>query len=195
MLEIMKLLWSGEMVDFKGHFFNFNKLEMLPAPKTDIPIYVGGFSEPALNRAAKHDGWISDMHSLSELEVLMAKLNGKRQEFPSKENYEYICFSCWDAFSLEGFGQMKDLGVTTMTTYPWMLYGTMNDAPLEQKLEGMEKFYNDFMKVVRLVKNSDFKSVEHLVKHSGKGMTTMPKTPKEIKERIAWSEKSRNKKT
>ena len=51
------------------------------------------------------------------------------------------------------------------------------------------------MKVVRLVKNSDFKSVEHLVKHSGKGMTTMPKTPKEIKERIAWSEKSRNKKT
>ena len=51
------------------------------------------------------------------------------------------------------------------------------------------------MKVVRLVKNSDFKSVEHLVKHSGKGMTTMPKTTKEIKERIAWSEKSRNKKT
>ena len=50
------------------------------------------------------------------------------------------------------------------------------------------------MKVVRLVKNSDFKNVEHLVKHSGKGMTTMPKTPKEIKERIGWSEKSRNKK-
>jgi len=40
------------------------------------------------------------------------------------------------------------------------------------------------MKVVRLVKSSDFKNVEHLVKHSGKGMTTMPKTPQEIKERI-----------
>ena len=51
------------------------------------------------------------------------------------------------------------------------------------------------MKVVRLVKSSDFKNVEHLVKHSGKGMTTMPKTPQEIKERISWSEKSRNKKT
>jgi arginine N-succinyltransferase len=35
----------------------------------------------------------------------------------------------------------------------------------------------------------------YLVKHSGKGMTTMPKTPQEIKERISWSEKSRNKKT
>ena len=50
------------------------------------------------------------------------------------------------------------------------------------------------MKVVRLVKNSDFKNVEHLVKHSGKGMTTMPKTPQEIKKRISWSERSCNKK-
>ena len=41
------------------------------------------------------------------------------------------------------------------------------------------------MKIVRLVKNSDFKNVEHLVKYSGKGMTTMPKTPQEIKERIS----------
>jgi hypothetical protein len=145
MLEIMKLLWSGEMVEFKGQFFNFKKLEMLPAPKKDIPIYVGGFSEPALNRAARHDGWISDMHSLSELEALITKLKEKRQGLPHKENYEYICFSCWDAFSLEGFGQMKNLGVTTMTTYPWMLYGAMNDAPLEQKIEGMEKFYNEII--------------------------------------------------
>jgi arginine/ornithine N-succinyltransferase beta subunit len=50
------------------------------------------------------------------------------------------------------------------------------------------------MKVVRLVKSSDFKNVEHLVKHSGKGMTTMPKTPQEIQARISWSEKSSNKK-
>ena len=133
------------MVDFNGKFFNFKKLEMLPAPKNDIPIYVGGFSEPAIKRAASHDGWISDMHSLSELEELMNKVNLKRKEFPDKENYEYICFTCWDAFSKDGFKKMKDLGVTTMTTYPWMLYGIMNDAPLEQKIEGMQKFYNEIV--------------------------------------------------
>ena len=37
------------------------------------------------------------------------------------------------------------------------------------------------MKIARLVKISDLKNVEHLVKYSGKGMTTMPKTNKEIK--------------
>jgi arginine N-succinyltransferase len=51
------------------------------------------------------------------------------------------------------------------------------------------------MKVVRLVKTSDFKCVENLVKHSGKGMTTMPKTAQEIKKRIAWSESSQHKKS
>jgi len=145
MLEIMKLLWSGKMVDFDGKFFNFKKLEMLPAPKNNIPIYVGGFSEPALQRAARHDGWISDMHSLEELEALIKKVNLKRSDFPENENYEYICFTCWDAFSMEGFKKMKKIGVTTMTTYPWMLYGTMNDAPLEQKIEGMQKFYNEII--------------------------------------------------
>ena len=145
MLEIMKLLWSGKMVDFDGQFFNFKKLEMLPSPKNNIPIYVGGFSEPALKRAARHDGWISDMHSLEELEALIKKVNLKRSDFPEKENYEYICFTCWDAFSMEGFKKMKKIGVTTMTTYPWMLYGTMNDAPLEQKIEGMQKFYNEII--------------------------------------------------
>ena len=38
------------------------------------------------------------------------------------------------------------------------------------------------MKIARLVKISDLKNVEHLVKYSGKGMTTMPKTSIEIKE-------------
>ena len=154
MLEIMKLLWSGKMVDFDGQFFNFKKLEMLPAPKNNIPIYVGGFSEPALKRAARHDGWISDMHSLEELEALIKKVNLKRSDFPEKENYEYICFTCWDAFSMEGFKKMKSLGVTTMTTYPWMLYGIMNDAPLEQKIEGMQKFYNEIIhELEKLISN------------------------------------------
>jgi len=145
MVEIMKLLWTGKMVDFKGEFFEFNKLEMLPAPANDIPIYVGGFSEPALMRAANHDGWISDMHSLEELKALIENVNLKRKNFSHKEDYEHICFSCWDAFSLKGFAKMKEAGVTTLTTYPWMLYGVMNDAPLNEKIDAMDKFFNEFV--------------------------------------------------
>ena len=124
---------------------DINALKRYGYTKNNVPIYVGGFSEPALKRAARHDGWISDMHSLEELEALIKKVNLKRSDFPEKENYEYICFTCWDAFSKGGFKKMKSIGVTTMTTYPWMLYGIMNDAPLEQKIEGMHKFYNEII--------------------------------------------------
>ena len=143
MIEVMKLLWTGGMVSFDGEFFQFDTLEMLPTPKNDIPIFVGGFSEPALNRAANHDGWISDMHSLKELKVLIDNIEDKRAKAGKKNDYEHICFSCWDAFSLEGFTKMKELGVTTMTTYPWMLYGVMNDAPLAEKIDGMERFFKE----------------------------------------------------
>ena len=51
------------------------------------------------------------------------------------------------------------------------------------------------MKVVRLVKKSDFKSIEHLLRHAGKGMTTMPKSRSQIKERISWSVSSQSKKS
>ncbi len=46
------------------------------------------------------------------------------------------------------------------------------------------------MKLVRLVKSSDLKNVEHLINNSGAGMTTMPKTSQEIKKRLLWSERS-----
>jgi response regulator of citrate/malate metabolism len=72
-------------------------------------------------------------------------VNLKRKNFSDKENYEHICFSCWDAFSLKGFAQMKEAGVTTLTTYPWMLYGVMNDAPLNEKIDAMDKFFNEFV--------------------------------------------------
>ena len=49
------------------------------------------------------------------------------------------------------------------------------------------------MKRVRLVKSSDLKNVEHLIKNSGAGMTTMPKTSQEIKKRLIWSERSQKK--
>ena len=50
------------------------------------------------------------------------------------------------------------------------------------------------MQVVRLVKTSDLQQVTELIKKTGIGMTTMPKTRKEVQERIAWSVNSASKK-
>ena len=84
------------------------------------------------------------MHSLGELEEIISSLEQLRKDKPSFDEYEITAFSCWDAFSMEGFKKMQDIGVTTITTYPWMLYGVMNEAPVNEKIDAMHSFASDF---------------------------------------------------
>ena len=107
-LQILKELWTGKFVEFSGEYSSFKSLESLPTPSDkSIPILAGGFSDPALKRAAKHDGWISDMHSFAELKILIEKLHQFRIEANNlRKNYEIIAFSCWDAFHKKGFLDM-----------------------------------------------------------------------------------------
>jgi probable F420-dependent oxidoreductase len=68
MLEVMRKLWAGGMVEHHGIYYDFESLQMSPAALGRIPIAVGGTSDPALRRAARiGDGWISDIHSTDEL--------------------------------------------------------------------------------------------------------------------------------
>jgi len=147
MLQILKELWTGKFVEFSGKYASFKSLQSLPTPTDNsIPILVGGFSDPALKRAAKHDGWISDMHTLAELKALIEKLHQYRIEANNLgKNYEIIAFSCWDAFHKEGFLEMFSIGVNTITTYPWFLYGMDNSAPLRDKISSLENFRKEFI--------------------------------------------------
>jgi len=59
-LEIIGRLLAGETLTFKGKFFEVNKVRLTPEPvqKPRPPIWVGGFTPPALRRAAKYaDGF------------------------------------------------------------------------------------------------------------------------------------------
>jgi probable F420-dependent oxidoreductase len=58
-IELLRRLWREPLIDYKGKFHRIDRAALLPRPKTDIPIYLGGFSEPALQRAARlADGFI-----------------------------------------------------------------------------------------------------------------------------------------
>ena len=86
------------------------------------------------------------MHSFAELKILIEKLHQYRIEANNlSKNYEIIAFSCWDAFHKKGFLDMFSIGVTTITTYPWFLYGMDNSAPLKDKISSLEKFGSEFI--------------------------------------------------
>ncbi len=144
MIEVMRKLWSGEWVEHHGEFYDFAPLKMRPAAPGHIPIYVGGFSTPAMRRAARHDGWIADLHSLAELERLIARVRDYRAEAGlAAKPFEILSFSCSDAWGADGFRAMRDMGVTVTSTMPGVFYGAGIKASLQQKIDAMKRFADD----------------------------------------------------
>jgi alkanesulfonate monooxygenase SsuD/methylene tetrahydromethanopterin reductase-like flavin-dependent oxidoreductase (luciferase family) len=60
-LEIIKALWSGKPVTYKGQYYNLEEAEMNPLPaQNHVPIIMGGMGPKSLEVVAKHaDEWNS----------------------------------------------------------------------------------------------------------------------------------------
>jgi probable F420-dependent oxidoreductase len=144
MIAVMRKLWSGEWVEHHGEFYDFAPVKMRPGAGTHIPIYVGGFSKPAMRRAAWNDGWIADLHSLAELEKLIGEVRGYRAELgKAAEPFEILTFACNDAWGADGFRAMRDMGATVVSTMPGAYYGVDMKAPVAMKIDAMKRFADD----------------------------------------------------
>lgn len=149
MIEVLRKLWSGQMVEHRGEFYAFDRLEMSPAPTEAIPIYFGGFSEAALRRVARlGDGWISDIHSTEELRAICAKLARYRAEACRGSAPLTVIASANDAFNVDGYRRLEDVGVTHLITMPWFFYGGPM-IPLELKQESIARFADDVIAKMR----------------------------------------------
>ena len=60
-LEVMRLLWTRELVTYEGQWHRVPDAGIKPLPvQPPIPVWMGGESEPVLRRAARlADGWIT----------------------------------------------------------------------------------------------------------------------------------------
>ncbi len=140
MIDVLRLIWSGGMVEHHGEYYDFDRLEMSPVPSAPIPIYVGGYSAPARRRAVTlGDGWISDLHTTAELEALCAKVRRARSESKRAGEPFDILATCSDAYDVDGYRRLRDFGVTHLMTMPWFFYGGPTED-LRQKLDGMRRF-------------------------------------------------------
>jgi probable F420-dependent oxidoreductase len=137
-LALMKQLWQPGWTEFSGHHYTAPRLVMEPTPTAPIPIYVGGLSEIAFSRAARHDGWVGDMYRTDEAIGWARRLGEVRREQDVQGEFAVIV-ALTDAFLPEHFARAEEGGVTDCMTMPWMYYYGA-DASLEQKLAGMEKF-------------------------------------------------------
>jgi probable F420-dependent oxidoreductase len=144
MLEVLRTLWSGGWVEHHGEFYDFDRLEMTPTPTEPIPVYVGGISELALRRAARNDGWVSDMHTIDELRSIRSRIDGYRAEYGRDDTDFAFIASAVDAFDLDGYRRMADAGVTHLLTLPWIFYSGMTDD-LSLRVDGIKRFADDII--------------------------------------------------
>jgi probable F420-dependent oxidoreductase len=148
MIEVLRKLWSGDYVEHSGRFYRFDRVRMLPAPGAPVPIYGGGLSEPALRRAARLDGWISDIHTRAELAEIGATLRRFRAEAGLGGEPFALVAACSDAFDADGIRRLAEIGVTHYATAPWLFYGGSWDS-LESKVDGMRRFADQVIAKLR----------------------------------------------
>lgn len=56
-LEIVRALWTGEPVNYEGHYFRLHEAQQRPAPIGQIPIVIGGVGRRTLELVRAHADW------------------------------------------------------------------------------------------------------------------------------------------
>ncbi|NHC25429.1 TIGR03619 family F420-dependent LLM class oxidoreductase [Nocardioides sp. IC4_145] len=143
-LALMKRLWEPGWTEFEGEHYSAPRLVMEPTPTAPVPIYVGGLSEVAFRRAARHDGWVGDMFRTDEALRWAARLREVRDEAGATGDFRVVV-ALTDALLPEQFARAEEGGITDCMTMPWAYY-TGLEATLEQKLDGMARFAEDVVR-------------------------------------------------
>ncbi|WP_329791066.1 TIGR03619 family F420-dependent LLM class oxidoreductase [Lentzea sp. DG1S-22] len=140
MIDVLKLVLGGGMVEYHGDYFDFGRLQMSPAPTEPVPFYVGGHSPAALRRAARAgDGWTSAMIKFDDLKQVIADLT----DLGAFERPFEIQAVCVDRFGLDGYRQLAEIGVTDTIVVPWLFYGVGFDGSLQAKKDGLRRFADE----------------------------------------------------
>jgi probable F420-dependent oxidoreductase len=120
-ITVCKRLWTEDVIEHHGQFFDFAPVMFEPKPvqKPHPPVLVGGESDRALARAAKlGDGWIGMHHTPDSVSLQTKKLRelsqtGSRDE----ETFSITCSSlAKDAEDIEAW---ERAGVDRLIVTPW----------------------------------------------------------------------------
>jgi probable F420-dependent oxidoreductase len=76
-IEVMRSLWTEDVSSYSGDFYELDKARMYPKPvQARLPIHVGGESDAAIRRAARHgDGWYTFNRLPDQVPAAAARLD------------------------------------------------------------------------------------------------------------------------
>jgi alkanesulfonate monooxygenase SsuD/methylene tetrahydromethanopterin reductase-like flavin-dependent oxidoreductase (luciferase family) len=140
MVTILRKFWQGGMVEHHGEHFDFEPLEISPAPGRQVPIYVGGANPVALRRAAQRgEGWLGAGNTPDEVPPILAELTRLRRE-AGRDNLPFeTVIGLKTPPAVDTFKRLEEHGMTAGVNYPFM-FGLGRTSTLDQKKKVMEQF-------------------------------------------------------
>lgn len=81
-IEVMRLLWSQEVVSYKGRYHTITEAGLNPLPvRRSIPVWLGGSSDILLRRIARlGDGWFPQGYPDEQMGETLARLRNYTRE-------------------------------------------------------------------------------------------------------------------
>jgi len=149
-IEVLRGLWRGGMVEHHGEFYDFDRLEMSPAPPGPVPILIGGHTEAALRRAARiGDGWMGVYYGLDELKAMAARIAGYRAEYGTGDRPFDVQAAIVDRLPTPDVcAELEEAGVTTLITSAWMMEG-LQFASRDENVRALERFGERYIAPLR----------------------------------------------
>jgi probable F420-dependent oxidoreductase len=141
-IEVMRRLWTEDLVTFDGRFHKLTAVNLLPVPvQRPIPIWFGGSSDAVIKRAARlGDGWMPILAPDAEGEAKLARLREHLKEFGRDPA----------TFGLEGWLRMheRDPERWAAAAQGWqqlgaqmvMLYPMYRMPKLDEQIETLRRF-------------------------------------------------------
>ncbi len=139
-IEILRKLWSGQVVEHSGENFAFPRLQMSPVASSPIPIWIGGASRAALRRCANlGDGWVGAGNTPDQAAELLGEISHLRKRAGREGgNFETIVPLVTPP-DRDTYARLSELGAHGTVNYPFS-YTAGPDASLQTKLDVMRRF-------------------------------------------------------
>jgi probable F420-dependent oxidoreductase len=143
-VHVMRRLWSEELVEHKGRFYQFDAVGFEPKPvRSAVPILVGGEAPAALRRAARiGDGWIGAMHTPETAASRRRELQAMRQSDKPLE----VTVTSEAIPTANDLRRYRDAGVDRVMFTARLLSG--GQRTVQAMTDGLERFAVEVMSAV-----------------------------------------------
>ena len=122
-IELLRLLWTRDLVNYRGRFDTIDDAGLNPLPRHPVPIWIGGTADAVLERAARmSDGWVAQSgdpqlhrdHTAKFWAYAEAAGSADRVGLHTRLSTQQVPESEWESY-VAGW---EALGATELAIYP-----------------------------------------------------------------------------